>query len=125
MNSILVAMETWQIVLLAILLLVILIPILIVAGFIKIWIQALSSGARVTFFSLFGMWLRKVSPQLVVSARISAVQAGIDDLETQQLESVFLVRRDPGDIMTCVNALIIAYKAARGGDTGWGGVGYV
>jgi uncharacterized protein YqfA (UPF0365 family) len=48
---------------------------------------------------------------LIVSARISATQAGIDNLKTQQLESVFLVRRDPGDVMTCANALIIAYKA--------------
>ena len=111
MDPVMLAMETWQIVVLVIVLVVILVPILIVASFIKIWIQALSSGARVSFFSLFGMWLRKVSPQLIVSARISAVQAGIENLDTRQLESVFLVRRDPGDVMTCVNALIIAFKA--------------
>ena len=105
MNPIMLAMETWQIVVLVFALLIILIPILIVVSFIKIWIQAISSGAPVTFFSLFGMWLRKVSPQLIVSARISAVQAGID------LESVFLVRRDPSDVMVCVNGLIIAFKA--------------
>ena len=91
--------------------LVVLIPLLIVAGFIKIWIQALSSGARVSFFDLFGMWLRKVSPQLIVTARISAVQAGLEDLSTRDLESAYLVRRDPGDVLTCVNALIIAFKA--------------
>lgn len=83
----------------------------IVGRFIKIWIQALFSGARVSFFELIGMWLRKVPPQMIVSTRISAVQAGLTDLPTQELESVFLVRRDPGDVMTCVNGLIIAHKA--------------
>ncbi|MBN2211290.1 MAG: flotillin-like protein FloA [Sedimentisphaerales bacterium] len=83
---------------------------IIAALYIKIWIQALFSGARVGFFQLIGMGLRKVSPQLIVSARISAVQAGID-LPTQPLESVFLVRRNPQDVFICVNALIIAYKA--------------
>lgn len=87
------------------------IPVIIVARFLKLWIQAISSGAKVSFFDLFGMWLRKVSPQLIVSARISAVQAGITDLHTRDLESVFLVRRDPSDVMTCVNGLIIALKA--------------
>jgi len=85
--------------------------LVIIGRFIKIWIQALFSGARVSFFDLIGMWLRKVSPQLIVSARISAVQAGLTDLPTQELESVFLVRRDPSDVLTCVNGLIIAYKA--------------
>jgi hypothetical protein len=105
------AVETFQIVLLVIVLLTILIPILIVISFIKIWIQALSSGAPVSFFSLFGMWLRKVPPQLIIGARISAVQAGIDNLGTNELESIFLVRRDPSDVMTCVKALILAHKA--------------
>ena len=64
-----------------------------------------------SFFNLFGMWLRKVPPQLIISARISAVQAGIDNLGTNEFESIFLVRRDPSDVMTCVKALILAHKA--------------
>ena len=105
------ALETFQIVFLVIVLLIILVPVLIVASFIKIWLQALSSGAPVSFFNLFGMWLRKVPPQLIISARISAVQAGIDNLGTNEFESIFLVRRDPSDVMTCVKALILAHKA--------------
>jgi len=111
MESIILALGKPAIVLLVILILVVLVPLFVVARFIKIWIQALSSGAQVSFFALFGMWLRKVRPELIVSARISAVQAGITDLDTRQLESVYLVRRDPGDVMTCVNGLIISYKA--------------
>jgi uncharacterized protein YqfA (UPF0365 family) len=91
--------------------LIVLVVLILLAMYIKIWIQALFSGARVSFFDLIGMGLRKVSPQLIISARISAVQAGLSDLSTRQLESAFLVRRQPSDVLVCVNALIIAFKA--------------
>ena len=91
--------------------LILLIILLVLAMYIKIYIQALFSGARVSFFDLIGMGLRKVPAQLIVSTRISAIQAGIEDLATQDLESVFLVRRDTGDVLTCVNSLIMAHKA--------------
>ncbi|MBI9017141.1 MAG: flotillin-like FloA family protein [Phycisphaerae bacterium] len=89
----------------------VIIILLIMAAFFKLWLQALSSRARVSFFELIGMSLRRVQPNMIVSARISAVQAGIEDMETRHLESAFLVRRDPSDVMTCVNALIISHKA--------------
>jgi uncharacterized protein YqfA (UPF0365 family) len=112
-TGLLAALPLWQIggVIVGIIVFVFLI---LLAMYIKIWVQALFSGARVSLFELIGMGLRKVPPQLIVSARISAVQAGIDDLDTQQLESVFLVRRDSSDVLTCVNALIIAFKANIG-----------
>lgn len=91
--------------------LILLIILLVLAMYIKIYIQALFSGARVSFFDLIGMGLRKVPAQLIVSTRISAIQAGIEDLATPDLESVFLVRRDTGDVLTCVNSLIMAHKA--------------
>jgi uncharacterized protein YqfA (UPF0365 family) len=96
---------------LVVLSIVALVFILVIGRFVNIWIQALSSGARVSFFDLIGMWLRKVPAQMVVTARISAVQAGIEDLGTVELESAYLVRKDVTDVMTCVNALINAYKA--------------
>jgi membrane-bound ClpP family serine protease len=105
------ALETFQIVLLVILILVILTPILIVAGFIKIWAQALASGVRVPFIQILGMYLRKVSPQSIISAKISTVMAGITDVPLQSLEVIFLIRRNPEDVMTCVKALIMAHKA--------------
>jgi len=98
-------------VILGIVALLVLFIIIVLGRFINIWIQAISSRAKVSFLDLIGMWLRKVNPQLIVSARISAVQAGIDNVATTELESVFLVRRDPSDVMTCVNGLIIAHKA--------------
>ena len=96
---------------LVVLSIVALVFILVIGRFVNIWIQALSSGARVSFFDLIGMWLRKVPAQMVVTARISAVQAGIEDLNTVELESAYLVRKDVADVMVCVNALINAYKA--------------
>ncbi len=104
-------MSTGVIVFLVIAVLLILAIIIVAVKFLSIWIQALSSGARVGFLDLIGMSLRKVPPQLIVSARISAVQAGIEEMSTRALESVFLVRRDPSDVLTCVNALIISHKA--------------
>jgi uncharacterized protein YqfA (UPF0365 family) len=115
-------------------------------SFIKTWIKAFFSGAHVSFFDLIGMALRGVPREEIVRAKIAVVQAGITDLDTPQLESVWLVaknrfpRKDrpdretttqplerwmeekfererrfwgsyQGDVMTCVNALIIARKA--------------
>jgi uncharacterized protein YqfA (UPF0365 family) len=123
--------------------------VLIFMNFIKIWIQALFSGAKVSIFDLIGMALRGVPRDEIVRARIAAVQAGIADLDTKQLESVWLVGKNrfprkgridrdtegsksseqwqiekaeqekrfwmsyqnQGDVMTCVNSLIIARKA--------------
>lgn len=85
---------------------------LLFMSFGKIWLQAYSSGARVSLVQdLVGMWLRRVNPKLIVDARISAVQAGLLDLSTRDLESVFLVRRHPDDVLSCVRALITAHKA--------------
>ncbi len=115
-------------------------------SFIKTWIKAFFSGAHVGFFDLIGMALRGVPREEIVRAKIAVVQSGITDLDTPQLESVWLVARNrfprkdrsdrdaaspvlerwmeernerekrfwtsyQGDVMTCVNALIIARKA--------------
>jgi len=124
-----------------------LIIVFILISFIKIWIKALFSGARVGILDLIGMALRGVPRDEIVRARIAAVQAGIADLDTGQLESVWLVGQNMfprkgqaeregegqqireqwqqerleqerrfrssyrGDVMTCVNALIIGHKA--------------
>ncbi|MCF7957667.1 MAG: flotillin-like FloA family protein, partial [Phycisphaerae bacterium] len=104
-------MDTGWLVVLVIIGIVFLTFIFLIGSFLKIYIQALSSRARVTFLELIGMSLRKVQPRMIVGARISAVQAGIEELSTRDLESVYLVRRDPSDVMVCVNGLIIAHKA--------------
>lgn len=74
---------------------------------IRLWIAAWSSGAYVGLVTLIGMRLRRVPPGTVVTARISAVKAGlaisIDDLEAHFLAG--------GNVVRVVQALISADKA--------------
>merc|ERR1712096_201956 len=53
------------------------------------------------------MRLRRVSPQVIVNAQISAVKAGLN-LQISELEAHLLAR---GDVTSVVNALIAADKA--------------
>ncbi len=75
--------------------------------FFKVWIRALASGARVTIASLIGMKLRKVSPLVIVDARIMAVKAGME-ISTNDLETHYLAG---GNVNKVVRALIAADKA--------------
>ena len=85
--------------------------VLIVLGlffyFLKVWIRAWMSGARVSLINLLGMKLRRVPPTLIVDARIRAVKAGMD-LDTDALEAHYLAG---GDVDQVVDALIAADKA--------------
>lgn len=89
----------------------ILVIAMVVLAFGKLWLRARFSGAPVGFGALVGMFLRRVNASLIVDARISAVQAGITGLSTSQLESVYLVRRNPEDVRICVTGIITAHKA--------------
>lgn len=75
--------------------------------FVKVWIRALASGARVSIGSLIGMKLRKVSPLVIVDARIMAVKAGIP-VSTNELETHYLAG---GNVTKVIRALIAADKA--------------
>jgi uncharacterized protein YqfA (UPF0365 family) len=76
--------------------------------FIKVWVRALMSGARVPILSLVGMKLRHVPPLLIVDARIRLIKAGLT-LDTDPLEAHFLAG---GDVINVVNGLIAADKAS-------------
>lgn len=76
--------------------------------FIKVWVRALMSGARVPILSLVGMKLRHVPPLLIVDARIRLIKAGLS-LDTDPLEAHFLAG---GDVINVVNGLIAADKAS-------------
>jgi len=84
----------------AILLLLYLVPI-------PLWIAAWASGAYVGLFTLVGMRLRRIPPNTVVTARISAVKAGLE-LSVNDLEAHFLAG---GNVVRVVNAMISADKA--------------
>ena len=87
--------------------LIILIGLLFVGQFFSLWLQAKLSNATVTFFSLIGMRLRKVKPDVVVLNRISAKKAGLD-FSTNSLEAHYLAG---GNISRVVRAMIAADKA--------------
>jgi uncharacterized protein YqfA (UPF0365 family) len=74
---------------------------------VPLWIAAWASGAYVGLFSLIGMRLRRIPPNTVITARISAVKAGLD-LSVNDLEAHFLAG---GNVVRVVNAMISADKA--------------
>lgn len=74
---------------------------------IPLWIAAWASGAYVGLFTLIGMRLRRIPPNTVVTARISAVKAGLA-LSVNELEAHFLAG---GNVVRVVNAMISADKA--------------
>jgi uncharacterized protein YqfA (UPF0365 family) len=73
-----------------------------------LWIQALTSGVRVSFMTLFGMRFRKVNPSDIVLPLINAHKAGLQTVGLQDLESHYL---SGGNVSRVVNALISADKA--------------
>src|SRR4051812_32115672 len=73
-----------------------------------LWITALSSGVQVRIFSdLVGMRLRKVPPDTIIRAKITANKAGVP-VDIPKLEAHYLAG---GNVPRVVNALISALKA--------------
>ncbi len=91
----------------AILILIVLITVIILLNFGLLWIQAASSGARVSIFSLIGMWFRRVNAEVIVNSRIMAVKAGMN-ISADLLEAHYLAR---GNVYNVVRALIAASRA--------------
>lgn len=87
--------------------LLILILAALLLNFIKIYIRAAVSGAKVPLLTLVAMWMRKVNTRLVVDSRIQAVKAGLE-LSTNNLEAHYLAG---GNVMNVVRALVAADKA--------------
>jgi uncharacterized protein YqfA (UPF0365 family) len=91
------------------LLIILLVAIFIVLYLVPIplWIAAWASGAYVGLLTLIGMRFRRVPPATVVTARISAVKAGLD-IPLNDLEAHYLAG---GNVVRLVNAMISADKA--------------
>jgi uncharacterized protein YqfA (UPF0365 family) len=75
---------------------------------IPLWIAAWASGAYVGLTTLIAMRLRRVPPNVIINARISAVKAGLD-ISVNDLEAHFLAG---GKVDRVVNAMISADKAS-------------
>jgi uncharacterized protein YqfA (UPF0365 family) len=77
---------------------------------VRLWVEAVFAGVRVSLGDLIGMRLRKVSPGAVVRPLIAATKAGLD-LTTRQLEAHYLAG---GHVDRVAKALISADKANLG-----------
>jgi uncharacterized protein YqfA (UPF0365 family) len=93
--------------LLVIVTIVVLVFLLLVAKFARLWLQAYFSRANIKLSELVGMWLRKVDSRTIVLSKITAIQAGLQ-LTTQDLESHYLAG---GRVPNVVRALIAANRA--------------
>ena len=82
--------------------------LLLVFNYGQLWFQAYWSKARVKMLELLGMSLRKVNARTIVQAKIMATQAGLGDIDVQNLEAHYLAG---GSVDSVVLALIAADKA--------------
>jgi uncharacterized protein YqfA (UPF0365 family) len=85
----------------------------IVWNYAGIWIRAYASSANISLFSLIGMSFRRVDSQVIVKAKIMAVQAGIGAEEhtgvsTRRLEALYLAG---GNVPNVIKAIIVAHRA--------------
>lgn len=79
----------------------------------SLWVQAFFASARVSMFSLVGMYFRQVKAPIIVHAKIMAAQAGLDitsknGILTQRLEAHYLAG---GNVMNVIQAIIAAQRA--------------
>lgn len=74
---------------------------------VALWISALAANVRVSIFTLLGMRLRRVSPQMIVNPLIKATKAGLK-LPINKLEAHHLAG---GNVDRVVNSLIAAQRA--------------
>jgi uncharacterized protein YqfA (UPF0365 family) len=84
-----------------------LVALYVVGSVFSLWFQALTSNAPVGMVTLFMMRFRKVNPNVIITARITAKKAGLD-ISADRLEAHYL---SGGHVMKVINALIAAHKA--------------
>ena len=89
-------------------LVVVIVVFMVIAQFFTLWLQAFMARANVSFWSLIGMRLRKVDSRQIVQSKITAVQAGLEELTTEMLESHYLAG---GRVPNVVRAMIAAHRA--------------
>jgi len=82
-------------------------------SFVRLWIQAFLTGAKISIWDLIGMKLRNVDYSMIVRQKIALVQAGVR-VETRDLEAHYLAR---GNVPKTAAAVIAAHKA--GYDLDW------
>jgi uncharacterized protein YqfA (UPF0365 family) len=74
----------------------------------KLWLRGFVTRAAIGPFSLVFMSLRKVNPNVIVEAKITAVQAGLPQIPTGSIEAHYLAG---GNVRNVIRALIAAQRA--------------
>jgi uncharacterized protein YqfA (UPF0365 family) len=87
---------------------IVLVILLVIAQFLRLWLQAYMSNAGVRMTDLIGMRLRKVEMTAVVFAKIQLVKSGIHDMTVNDLESHYLAGGRVGNV---TRAMIAASRA--------------
>lgn len=88
---------------------IVLVILVVIAQFFRLWLQAYMSNAGVRMTDLIGMRLRKVDMSSVVFAKIQLVKSGIHDMTVNDLESHYLAG---GRLSNVTRAMIAADRAA-------------
>ncbi len=96
----------WAGIVVAVLFVLILVLLMLKYG--NLWFRAYMSNAQVSLMSLVGMSLRQVNAQLIVDAKVMAMQAGIPGITTRRLEAHYLAG---GNVLGVVRAIIAAHRA--------------
>jgi uncharacterized protein YqfA (UPF0365 family) len=81
------------------------------ARYFRLWIQSVTTGARIGILDLLGMSFRKVNPTVIVRSKIMAVQAGLTDetgITSKALEAHYLAG---GNVPLVIRSIIAAKKA--------------
>ena len=84
---------------------------LVLARYLRLWVQSYASGTGIGLFDLVAMSFKKVNPTVIVRSKIMAVKAGLGDssgITRQALEGHYLAG---GRVPLVVQALIAANKA--------------
>ena len=88
---------------------IVLVILLVVWQFLRLWLQAYMSNAGVRMTDLIGMRLRKVDMSTIVFAKIQLVKSGIHDMTVTDLESHYLAA---GRVHNVSRAMIAAARAS-------------
>ena len=98
----------WMVVGISVGVIILLVLLVLLHKYGKLWFRAYMSNAKVSPWSLIGMSLRQVNVNLIVDAKVMAMQAGISGISTRRLEAHYLAG---GNVLGVVKAIIAAHRA--------------
>ncbi|MCA8992187.1 MAG: flotillin-like protein FloA [Planctomycetaceae bacterium] len=87
---------------------IVFVGIFLLGKYFNLWLRAAVTRAHINPLTLAFMSLRKVNPNIIVDAKISAVQAGLDAIDTRAMEAHYLAG---GNVTRVVRAMITAHRA--------------